>query len=701
LGEFLSVKIHDYDALGRLLSVTDALGGITSYTYDEVGNKLTQTDANNHTTSWTYDNGRRTTSRTLPLGQFETFAYDAKGNALTRTDFNGDAITYVYDENNRLISKTYPDLSSVSYTYTLTGQRETVADASGTTSFTYDDRNRLLSQTNPDLTFLNYTYDAAGNRTSVQTPNGTTTYTFDELNRLFTAVDPSANTTSYTYDAVGNRTSVAYPNGTTAYYTYDELNRLTYLENVRSNLTVISSYAYTLGLSGNRTQVVEHDGRTVDYVYDDLYRLTQENILDPTNGNKTFTYAYDAVGNRLTKTEDLATTNYTYDANDRLTTEGSNTYGWDENGNQISKTDGSETTTYVFDYENRLVSATTPTSSISYFYDADSIRKGQDVDGTITNYLVDKNRPYAQVLEETGNLGGLIASYVYGDDLISQDRTGGVSYYHYDGLGSTRALTDELEAATDTYAYEALGTVLASVGNTPNNYLFTGEQFDPNVGFYYLRARWMSPELGRFVSMDSFTGFDHAPASLHKYIYAEARPEDRVDPSGEFATNLCSLMTVVAVLGIESEISVSSFRPLTFKPKAELMFFLNLNRIVLFIYIRDGVVGTQRFEARDDVTKGRTKIASGFTNPDVFPLKIPKQKAYGPGDYTYIDTQHPSGKDIHGGGSGLADPFADYQGWRPTYGCIRMQNADVRSLSKSILAFKNRYPGSKVPFTVK
>ena len=34
---------------------------------------------------------------------------------------------------------------------------------------------------------------------------------------------------------------------------------------------------------------------------------------------------------------------------------------------------------------------------------------------------------------------------------------------------------------------------------------------------------------------------------------------------------------------------------------------------------------------------------------------------------------------------GLSDPFAPYQGWVPTYGCLRMQNADGEELSRMII----------------
>lgn len=51
----------------------------------------------------------------------------------------------------------------------------------------------------------------------------------------------------------------------------------------------------------------------------------------------------------------------------------------------------------------------------------------------------------------------------------------------------------------------------------------------------------------------------------------------------------------------------------------------------------------------------------------------------------YVTTGDPRGRDIHGGGSGLPDPFAMYQGWEGTYGCLRMQNADGMELSQMII----------------
>jgi YD repeat-containing protein len=116
-----------------------------------------------------------------------------------------------------------------------------------------------------------------------------------------------------------------------------------------------------------------------------------------------------------------------------------------------------------------------------------------------TRYLVDELNPtgYAQVLEEHTSINyqpsTLNQIYTYGHTLIAQDRFNGAqwveSYYGYDGHHNVRYLTDGAGQITDTYDYDAFGNLIGLTGATPNNYLFTGEQYDADLGLYYLRAR--------------------------------------------------------------------------------------------------------------------------------------------------------------------------------------------------------------------
>ena len=172
--------------------------------------------------------------------------------------------------------------------------------------------------------------------------------------------------------------------------------------------------------------------------------------------------------------------------------------------------------------------------SVSYEYDADGVRVSSTVNGVKTEFLVDKNLPYAQVLEELVN-DSAIASYVYGLDLISQERGNADSYYLVDGLGSTRGLANASGVVTDTYTYDAFGNLVASAGGTANNYLFAGEQFDPNLGDYYLRQRYYDNDTGRFTRRDTYEGSLFSPITLHKYLYGNANPVAYTDPSGLFS----------------------------------------------------------------------------------------------------------------------------------------------------------------------
>jgi RHS repeat-associated protein len=128
------------------------------------------------------------------------------------------------------------------------------------------------------------------------------------------------------------------------------------------------------------------------------------------------------------------------------------------------------------------------------------------------------------------------------------------SFFIYDGQGNVRALTDENGNVTDTYAYDAHGNLIDQTGNTPNTRLYHGEEYDADLGMYYLRARFLNTATGRFFNMDSSEGKNLIPLSLHKYLYANANPVNKIDPTGlssiDFisATGLASVLSTVGTL---------------------------------------------------------------------------------------------------------------------------------------------------------
>jgi RHS repeat-associated protein len=83
-----------------------------------------------------------------------------------------------------------------------------------------------------------------------------------------------------------------------------------------------------------------------------------------------------------------------------------------------------------------------------------------------------------------------------------------------------------------TYDYDAFGVLIHQTGTTPNTTLYSGEQFDPDLGLYYNRARYLNVGTGRFWNRDALEGHDKAPLSLNTYLYTMASPIDSIDPSG-------------------------------------------------------------------------------------------------------------------------------------------------------------------------
>ena len=187
-------------------------------------------------------------------------------------------------------------------------------------------------------------------------------------------------------------------------------------------------------------------------------------------------------------------------------------------------------------------------------YDGDGNRVSKNVGGVITYYLLDDRNPSGrmQVLGEYDAWGAIKVSYIYGQDLIcEQSVTAGANYYCHDGHGSTRFLTDSYYGnITDTYTYDAYGNLIGQTGSqTPNNYLYAGQQYDPDLGLYYNRARYLNPNTGRFWTMDTYAGDNGDPLSLHKYLYGGDNPVNRIDPSGHDG-ELISTMAAVGTVGI-------------------------------------------------------------------------------------------------------------------------------------------------------
>jgi YD repeat-containing protein len=108
------------------------------------------------------------------------------------------------------------------------------------------------------------------------------------------------------------------------------------------------------------------------------------------------------------------------------------------------------------------------------------------------------------IVQERDEHGNVTAEYttepgLHGN-LISQNRGGVESQYHFDPQGSVLALTNDNQEVTDTYAYNAFGEVTERTGNTVNPFQFVGQKGyyrDEESGEYDARMRPLGWRVGR------------------------------------------------------------------------------------------------------------------------------------------------------------------------------------------------------------
>ncbi|MDQ5826392.1 MAG: DUF6531 domain-containing protein [Chloroflexota bacterium] len=529
---------YQYDHRGNLSRLVRAKGDTnneraTDYAYDGLGRTRKEVQY----PAWPSTSGALVTEDT----------YDLNSNLRTHKDALGRITTYGYDARDFLRSLTYSDgvTPNVQYAYDLNRNRLTMTDGTGTTTYAYDELNRMLSVTSPSVAGLKtvgYRYDLDGNREKLIYPDGTAVvYTFDKGSRMASLKDWANRLVSYSYFADGSLRIVANPNGTSEHYTYDNAQRLKEVWN-KSGGNTISRHTYTMDAAANRTRVdevlpengavkaddVKRQATTI-YGYDRLYQLTSESGPDVNTA-----YTYDPVGNRVlmvSGTKKQTSVTYSYDRADRLTQVGSDSVIVDANGNMVAR--GKET--YTYDQANRLVRSKMPQPT-QYIYNGDGQRVTTDAgQGPLTTHVYDVNRSLPVLLEDGRR------KYVWGLDLVyAAEGNGTLEVYHTDGLGSVRAVTYPNGNVTQNYRTDAFGVVVKRQGTSNQPFQFAGEERDKETGFYYLRARYYDPSMGRFLQRDPFAGMIANPLSLNRYTYVENNPVGRVDPSGLASSRIIS-----------------------------------------------------------------------------------------------------------------------------------------------------------------
>ena len=152
----------------------------------------------------------------------------------------------------------------------------------------------------------------------------------------------------------------------------------------------------------------------------------------------------------------------------------------------------------------------------------------------VTTFVYNTNTRLSQLLVE--KKGNTITKYVYGHGLICS-YTGDEStlkVYHHDYRGSTVAITNTLAETTDTFDYDIYGKLISRTGTTQTPFTYNGRDgvYSDENGLIYMRARYYSPELRRFINADILHGSITDSTSLNRYSYVNGNPVSFVDPLG-------------------------------------------------------------------------------------------------------------------------------------------------------------------------
>ncbi|MDQ2976022.1 MAG: Ig-like domain-containing protein, partial [Acidobacteriota bacterium] len=440
---------------GRVLSIADALGTVATYTYGASNELLTVTYADNSRFQFAYDGGNHLTSVSDALGNIiESHTYDSDGRGLT-SERQGAVEHYTLNYVSDSETDVTDALGHVTkYTVDKSKGRNLVTKVEGLCScgssqvltWTYDNQSNVTAKTDALNRTTTSTYDADGNRLTQTDASGTVVFTYNQLGEVLTRTDQLNNLTTNAYDAAGNPLTTTNALGKATNFAYDTRGLILTLTDARGKVT---SFAYDS--SGNLTSKTDALSHVTQFAYDARSRLTSvTNAL----GHMT-AFAYDGVGRPTQTTQaDGTIIGYEYDLAGRRTAT------IDAKGNR---------TTYAYDGANRLTNETDPLNqSTSYGYDLMSNLISQtDALGRVTEYEYDdfnrlKKVTYPPATPGTTRLFETLAYDAGGNVTQRTDTAGRVTTYANDELNRVTSTTDPDNKVT-SFEYDALSRTTALV----------------------------------------------------------------------------------------------------------------------------------------------------------------------------------------------------------------------------------------------
>lgn len=542
-GSTKSTLTFGYDSSGRRTSVTDSLGNQEILTYNNDNQVMSERDARGNLTSYTYDSAARLATVTTPTSAGSATAsafYDAIGRLTEVRDPRGYSTTYSFDDPNRRVTERDHSNRAWVRAFDPEGNLLTENFPDGRSfSYTYDTLGRLDYLNYGGGRFADPSYDTDSNMIGLADHLGTTSYAYDSLSRLNSVTDPYGQTVSYWYDAASNLSRITYPgSGKIVNYTFDNAERMKTVAPWSGG-----TFTYTWRTDNLPSRITNGNATYTDYGYDAAARLTSlvtrngsgtafitQNLTLDANGNITALQ-----GDQPTAPPTDASKSMTYDVTNRIVTDGGSSVVHDAAGRLTSNPAG---TAGAATWEGRdWLSTFTPTggNTTSYGYNGLGQRLTKNQGGNATRYVLDLNQALPAVLMENNGSNTPQRYYIHGVGglLASVDTANTVSTYHFNHRGDTLALTNSSGAVAESYGYSPYGATTAS-NATWNPFRFIGQYgvMDERNGLQFMRARYYSPNMGRFLSLDQLPGNLGDPRTLNRFAYVSGNPISFTDPSG-------------------------------------------------------------------------------------------------------------------------------------------------------------------------
>ncbi len=590
--------LYQYDALGQLIATTKPSGGVVYQDYSANGTLYGTRGHHTNDVNYRY-NGRGERTHLITYYGTENkpaathWSFNARGQLAFKQDAHGKRVHYTYTPGGKLRSRTWArgvvtnyhydpdngtDLRAIKYSdgtpdihfaYTRLGQKHTVNDAGGTTTYVYRPNmpTKLFSE-------------ASG--TELYAEPKTVTYTEDDYGRssgfqIGTTADPDQDyAVGYGYDAVGRLAHVQ-AHRYWFYYGYEPNSTSDRVKSLTAPFLKQTTIAYEPG----RDTIVSVSNRVGFQLNQEISRFTYSNNVngqrvardtfrggdtqaenyvdqfryDPDTGGLTASkreggeaprehahaYRYDKIGNRLraeTKDSEVryvpnALNQYDsvdgdepeHDADGNMTRQGDRTYTWDAENRLIAIHErGSWVASYTYDHLSRRIARKTRyAGNERYLYQGWNLIAVYDPEEEAPVETFTWGKDLSGTFQGAGGVGGLL--FAKRRDIESEH---GAWIYHYDANGNVVEVSDARGLVLDRYEYDVFGNLIGSPRLSENRWRFSTKIMDEESGFSYYGYRYYDPEYGCWVSRDPIS----ENGGVNLYTFALNNPISLFDVFG-------------------------------------------------------------------------------------------------------------------------------------------------------------------------